>query len=117
MSNFPKSSLYCEGMESINQTAPTRTRKGDLPIERHSAFKSDVADGLGDTELARKYNLSERTATNWRLRLVGPRDRHAKGSEIEEGTVLAAGSPLATTAPESTAQHPKSNTTFEEKSA
>lgn len=43
-----------------------------LPKKRHAEFKADAAK-LSDTELAKKYKLSERTAYNWRITLVGKR--------------------------------------------
>ena len=46
---------------------------GKLPPEDHQKFIKDVKAGLTDVELAEKYDLRERTATNWRLRLVGSR--------------------------------------------
>ena len=60
---------------------PSNKRKpewGHLPASEHARFTADVERGLTDGELAEKYELRERTATNWRLRLVGPRKKGAK---------------------------------------
>lgn len=45
---------------------------GKLKPKDHDRFKTDCKD-MSDPELARKYLLNERTATNWRIRLYGKR--------------------------------------------
>jgi len=49
-----------------------------LKEKKRDEFVEDVSRGMSDADLAKKYKLLERTATNWRLRLVGPR---VKGAE------------------------------------
>lgn len=48
-----------------------------LPIGQRAGFLADAANGMSDTDLARKYGLTERTATNWRMRLLGRRKKQA----------------------------------------
>lgn len=72
-------------------------RRGILSTEEQAAFKED-AQAMGDTALARKYGLSDRTATNWRIRLVGARTKEkspgvqSKGSAIPEAPKDSVGS-------------------------
>lgn len=47
--------------------------RGKLDAGRQASFLRDVESGLSDSDLARRYDLSERTATNWRVRLFGRR--------------------------------------------
>lgn len=49
--------------------------RGKLSLQKRDGFKVDVVNGMSDTDLARKYNLSDRTATNWRVRLCGSRPK------------------------------------------
>lgn len=48
-----------------------------LDKQQQEEFSEDCLAGLSDVELAQKYKLRERTATNWRLRLHGPRKKEA----------------------------------------
>jgi hypothetical protein len=48
-------------------------RRGKLDVARQAEFLRDVESGLSDIALARLYDLTERTATNWRVRLFGRR--------------------------------------------
>lgn len=56
----------------VSKKPKSKTKAGNLPSECHEAFRADCAV-LSDVELAVKYELRERTATNWRLRLYGQR--------------------------------------------
>jgi hypothetical protein len=57
--------------------ADLKYHDGHLAPDQREAFASD-SEHLSDIELARKYGMGERTATNWRVRLVGKRERALK---------------------------------------
>ena len=46
------------------------TNKGKLKPSLYKQFVVDVLGGMKDRELAKKYELSERTAANWRHRAL-----------------------------------------------
>jgi hypothetical protein len=54
------------------KTPPDRSLLDDA---QQAAFRADCEAGKTDVELADKWGLRERTATNWRLRLYGPRKK------------------------------------------
>lgn len=47
--------------------------RGKLDLDRQARFLRDIESGMSDRDLARQYDLTERTATNWRVRLFGRR--------------------------------------------
>jgi len=49
------------------------SKRGKLPAHKREAYVMDVEAGMSDVDLAKKYKLSERTATNWRVNLCGKR--------------------------------------------
>lgn len=53
-----------------------------LPQHRRAQYAED-AKTMSDRELAKKYRLSDKVATDWRVKLFGRRSRKTKGQEAE----------------------------------
>lgn len=60
-----------------------KTSRGKLDPTRQAGFLADVEAGYSDSDLARRFGLSERTATNWRIRLFGRRQKQKNPQPLQ----------------------------------